>query len=236
MKLIINEEIRAKYPDLRIGIIVAKNVNNRSYEDGLEEFVKQTFTKFANKFDNPHDLDDNKNITAWRDIYRSFGINPKKKKPTAESLLARAIRSNYVPHISPAVDAYLCAETLHYLPIGGYDLTHIDGDIELRYAKEGEEFFGVGAEKTEYTNADEVVYSDNSRVLTRCWNYRDCDFSKIDENTSTVALFVEAPLDIIGDDEAKNTIEQIAINLQKYCNAEYKTLFLDKEQNEIDIA
>lgn len=234
MKLIVNNEIRAKYPDLRIGIVVAQNVNNHSYKNDLEDFVTQTFSKFASRYEDPHDLDDIKNIVAWRDIYRSFGINPKKKKPTAESLLARAIRSNYIPHISPAVDAYLCAETQHFLPIGGYDLTRINETIELRFACDNEDFFGVGAEETEFTKAGEVVYSDKSRVLTRCWNYRDCDYSKIDENTTSLALFSEAPLACISDEEVKETVEQMACNLKTFCDAECKILMLTKELNEIE--
>ena len=235
MKLIISDEIRAKYPDLRIGVVVAHDVDNTTYQEGLEEYVEQLFKRFGRKYESPHDLEDIPNIMAWRDIYRSFGINPKKKKPTAEALLARAIRSGYVPHISPAVDAYLCAETAHCLPIGGYDLTRITGDITLKFANGGEEFMGVGAESVEFTNEGEVIYADDARVLTRCWNYRDCDFSKIDTDTTTLALFSEAALAVITDEAVKETIEQISENLQKYCGAQCTTLFLSAQQNELEI-
>lgn len=235
MNLVISDAIRVKYPELRIGLVLAQDVSNMSYQEGLEKFVQQTFTKFVHKFESPKDLDDNKNILAWQEIYRSFGINPKKKKPTAESLLARAIRSNYVPHINAAVDAYLCAETLYYLPIGGYDLTKITGDIVLKLAAGGEEFMGVGSEALEYTNEGEVIYADDARVLTRCWNYRDCDYSKIDNDTTTLALFCEAPLAEISDDEVKGTIDQIAENLQRFCGAKCKPMFLTSQQNKLTI-
>ena len=235
MRLIVSGAIREKYPDLRFGFVVAKNVNNVTYQEGLEEFVSETFNKFARKFDEPRDLEEYKNIMAWREIYRSFGINPKKKKPTAEAVLARAIRSNYVPRISPAVDAYLCAETAHYLPIGGYDMDKISGDIVLRYSSGGEEFFGVGAEAVDATNEGEIVYSDNNRVLTRCWNYRDSDFTKIDDKTTTLALFVEAPLATITDDEIKETIKQVSDNLQKYCGAQCTETFMSSQENEVTI-
>lgn len=235
MKLVISDAIKEKYPALRIGLVVARNVNNAIYQEDLEEFVKDVFKKFINEFDDHKDFDDHKNINAWREVYRSFGINPKKKKPTAESLLARAIRSNYIPHISPAVDAYLCAETAHYLPIGGYDLTRISGDIILRFSNGSEEFHGVGAEVAEVTNEGEVIYADNERVLTRCWNYRDCDYSKIDTETSTLALFSEAPLAEISDDEVKETIEQISANLQKFCGAQCLVMFMSSNENEITI-
>ncbi|MDR3046131.1 MAG: hypothetical protein LBU51_00770 [Bacteroidales bacterium] len=235
MKIVVDGAIREKYPDLRIGVVVARNVVNTAYDSQLEEYCKNIFSSFARKFESPKDIEVKKNIIAWQDIYRSFGINPKKKKPTAESLLARAIRNNYIPHINPAVDAYLCAETLQYLPIGGYDLSKISGDITLKYADGGEEFLGVGAESVEYTDKGEVIYRDDARVLTRCWNYRDCDFSKIDVSTNTLALFSEAPISDITDDEVNETIECISSNLQKFCGASCTTMFMTKEQNVLTI-
>lgn len=235
MKLVVNSIIREKYPALRIGLVMAKYVNNNIYPDGLKDYVKDVFNNFAHKFEDPKDLEDNKNVLAWREIYRSFGVNPKKKKPTAESLLARTIRSNYIPHISPAVDAYLCAETMHCLPIGGYDLEHISGDIVLRFSTGSEDFMGVGSESAEITNEGEVVYADNDRILTRCWNYRDCDFSKIDIGTTTLALFSEAPFVEITDEEVRETVEQISTNLQKFCGAHCTVSFLSSDENEIAI-
>lgn len=235
MKLLIDKKIREKYPDLRIGVVIAQQLNNENYKVELEEFCRNNFTTFGNKFESHKELDDVKNIVAWRDIYRSFGINPKKKKPTAEALLARTIKSGFVPHISPAVDAYLCAEALHYLPIGGYDLTKISDDIILRNAKPGESFLGVGSDKEESTIEGEIVYADTVRVLTRCWNYKDCDYAKIDVHTKTIALFVEGAFDIITDEEIRETTNAIATNLMNYCDALCTVKFLSSDQDEVDI-
>lgn len=235
MKLLIDNQIREKYPELRIGVVIAQNLNNENYRDELAEFCQNTFSTFAGKFESFKELDEVKNIVAWRDIYRSFGVNPKKKKPTAESLLARTIKNGFIPHISPAVDAYLCAETMHYLPIGGYDLTRISDDIILRFAKSGESFVGVGDVEEESTVEGEVVYADATRILTRCWNYKDCDYAKIDTQTKRIALFVEGALNQITDEEIKETAYAIADNLHNYCEASCTVKFLTAEQNELDI-
>jgi len=233
MELIIDEKIREKYPDLRIAVVAAENVNNVDYSPDFKSFITGIFREFACKFDSQSDFENHKNIRAWRDIYRSFGINPKKKKPTAESFLIRIIRNNHISCINPAVDAYLCAETAYYLPIGGYDLTKITGNITLKLADGTEHFLGVGADTEETVIDSEVVYADESRILTRCWNYRDCDFSKINTETKKLAFFSEAPLLVISDDEVKNTINQVAENLKRFCEAECKVLFLSASQNEL---
>jgi DNA/RNA-binding domain of Phe-tRNA-synthetase-like protein len=235
MKLVISDEIRAKYPDLRVGIVVANNIINSEYADGLKDYSGKMFQEFARTFSSEKKLSGIKNIIAWQNIYRSFGVNPKKKCPTAEALLSRVIRTGFVPCINPAVDSYLIAETLHNLPIGGYDLNKIDGDITLRFSPGGESFLGIGSQDAENTSPGEVIYSDYSRILTRRWNYRDCEYSKIDNTTTSLALFVEGPISEIQDAEIRETILEISSNLGKYCNATTKELFLDKTLDEIEI-
>ena len=144
MNLIISETVRTKFPDLRIGIVVARNLNNANYPEALASAVKLAFPSFADKHESVEVFEEEKNIKIWRDVYRSLGVNPKKKVPTAEALLSRVIKSRFVPRISPAVDSYLMAETLHALPIGGYDLEKVDGDIVLRLSNNQEKFIGIG--------------------------------------------------------------------------------------------
>ena len=235
MKLIISNEIRTKFPDLRIGIVVAENIFNSEYKDGLKDYSSTIFKEFAHKFNSEKDLSEVKNISAWQNIYRSFGVNPRKKCPTAEALLARVIKTGFVPCINPAVDSYLIAETLHNLPIGGYDLNKIDGDIILRFSPGGESFRGIGSQDAENTAPGEVIYSDYSRILTRRWNYRDCEYSKIGKATTSLALFAEGPVSEIKDVEIRETILEISSNLGKYCAATTKELFLDKTLDEIEI-
>ncbi len=234
MKLVISDSIQKKYPELRIGVVVAEDVNNNTSTE-LEEFVTTEFRKFASKHEHPSAIAKHKNILAWREIYRSFGVNPKKKKPTAEALLTRVVRSSFVPNINPAVNAYLASEMCHYLPIGGYDLDQIDGDIELRESTGGEEFVGVGSSDVELTMEGEVVYGDDARILTRRWNYRDCDYSKIDVRTKCLALFVEGPISEISDNELKDTANNMSANLSTYCNAKTTVLFLDKGQHDLTL-
>lgn len=236
MYLIVDQHLRSKYPNMRIGVVVAKQVNNSNYHAELENVCSQVFNSFSNRYSDSKDLEAEKNIIIWRDVYKSFGANPKKKTPTAESLLSRVIKSHFVPHINPAVDCYLMAETIHCLPIGGYDTSKIDGDIFLRFSQKTDTFIGIGSDETEHLEDGEVIYSDASRVLTRRWNYKDCDYSKIDGNTQALALFVEAPTESVKDDEVMDTTQAIANNLALYCGAVAKTLLLSANSDRIEIA
>ncbi|MFH2059656.1 MAG: phenylalanine--tRNA ligase beta subunit-related protein [Pseudomonadota bacterium] len=234
MKLIIADEIRKNYPDLRIGVVIAEQVDNKEHSEELLSYTKNKFWDFIDKYITPQQLREHKNIQAWREIYKSFGVKPKKHKPTAEALLTRVLKQ-FIPKISPAVDCYLISESIHCLPIGGYDIDQIEGDITLRYSKGNEDFIGIGSDKKDTTDEGEVIYSDSKRVLTRRWNYRDCDNCKIDVDSKRIALFVEGALDVIDDSEIKETIDDISSNLKKFCKAETKTFFLGKDKNDIQI-
>jgi DNA/RNA-binding domain of Phe-tRNA-synthetase-like protein len=235
MKLQISTEILNRYPDLRIGVVVADGVVNNSYAGNLETRCRQVLGDFSNRFRTLDALEKNKNILAWRDIYRSFGANPKKKTPTAEAFLSRVVKSNFVPHISPAVDSYLITEAFHCLPIGGYDMSRISGDITLRFSSGKEQFQGIGSSDFEPTDSGEVLYADSARVLTRRWNYKDCDYAKITPETKQLVLFVEGPLAVIPDDAISQTVDAMASNLREFCKASTKLLFLGKGQDSLQL-
>lgn len=234
MKFVIDENVRVRYPDLRIGIVIAANVNNSKYSEELETYMRKQFLSFAEKYKELDEFLSHKNIKCWQEIYRSFGVNPKRKKPTAESLLTRTVKNRFIPHINPAVDSYLVAETLWCLPIGGYDLDKISGDISLCIADGGESFWGIGSGVEETINKGEIIYSDSARVLTRRWNYQDAEYTKIQENlTRRVVLFTEAPYKEITNDEVSETIQEIANNLKRFCGAEVNCFILEKSKNEV---
>jgi DNA/RNA-binding domain of Phe-tRNA-synthetase-like protein len=235
MKFTITNEMRRTYPKMSIGIVVAKNALNSSYSVELKAFVHETFMECSRNYQTVDTINTLSAIKMWREVYRSFGANPKKKKPTVESLLARTIRNNYIPSINPIVDAYLCAEIETLLPIGGYDLKKISGDIVLRFSLGNEAFMGVGAKTDEYTNAGEIVYADNDRILTRCWNYRDCEKCKIDTHTNDFALFVEDPLGTIDLDSLKKTMEKISSYLSRFCGADCELMLMERNDLELEI-
>lgn len=235
MDLLVSDAVRDRYPDLRIGIVVARQLNNAVYSEELIAATQEAFSAFAGRVGDVKALDEEKNIRIWREVYQSFGANPKKKVPTAEALLSRVVKSRFVPHISPAVDSYLMAETLCALPIGGYDVAKIEGDITLRFSGDAEKFIGIGSGEEEALPPGEVVYADATRILTRRWNYKDCDHAKICAATKSVILFVEAPRPEISSEEIERTTNAIAQNLSNYCKADVRTLFLGTSLNRIEL-
>jgi DNA/RNA-binding domain of Phe-tRNA-synthetase-like protein len=227
MKYIIEKELFEKYPNLRIGVVVGRNLEIVYNKPELISLKNENVEKFLNYMVGKEILNE-PNIEAWRETYRSFGVKPKKHQPTAEALLRRILKGESLPNVNTAVDAYLAVELLYLLPIGGYDLSKIDGDIILRISHGNEVFRPIGSDNDEMTEEGEVIYSDNVNVLTRRWNYRDADHSKITTETHDIILASEATYDTIKTEDVTNTINKIVEYESKFCGGTYETFFLDK--------
>ncbi|HYO54813.1 B3/B4 domain-containing protein [Archangium sp.] len=217
MKFIISDEMAQRYPDLRISILTVRGMDNTGESGVLQAELCEAEQRLRGQFADAAALGGDRRIRAWREAYRSFNVNPNKFKPSAEALLRRVVKGEPIPWISKAVNAYLLAELFYLLPVGGYDMSGVQGDIYLRLSPGGEPFRAIGTAEPEPTDAGEVVYADNKKILTRRWNFRDCDQAKLTPESKDIALFVEATAADIRTDELTDLAEFIAQKIQQYC-------------------
>ncbi len=81
-------------------------------------------------------------LETARDLYKSFGMEPSRHRPSSEALLRRILKGEDLYRISNTVDACNLASLSFLLPIGMYDLDHVRGDVVLRTGGEGDEYSG----------------------------------------------------------------------------------------------
>ena len=222
----ISEEIKKRYPNLAIGVVIGRNVSNKKKHPDLEQFKRDSENKLRNSPWSSKDLSEHPFIAAWRDTYRSFGVNPKKYTPTAESMIRRILKGNALPNISVIVDAYLAVEINCFLPIGGYDLDTICGDITLRFSPGNELFYPLGGGESKLTKPGEVVYSDDKQVLTTKWNFLDCDSTKITLDTKNFILCMERADSRISLDSLKEATKTLRKVLEQFCPGDFEDFII----------
>ncbi len=223
MKLVIDKAVAEMFPNLRIGILLIRNADNSW--DGKESKINELKRLAVASIDWEKA---SQRMEEWKQIYRKFGTNPKKKVPTLNALLKRSEKG--LPAISPIVDIYLAHELMHLFPLGGYDLDKVNGDIFLRFSQGNEKFVAIGG-KEEKTYEGEIVYADNEKVLTRRWNYKDCEQSKITEETSNAMLMAEAPLETMPTDELMAMMKSLSSWIEKLTGAETFAIILDVRES-----
>ena len=222
-----------EYPDVHIGVLVGRNMDNKRQIPELYNLQKDAIRKAEEQIgDQPPTK--HPHIASWRQLYRSFGTKAGDYRPSAEALIRRCIKTGKLPRINNAVDLYNIVSVRHVIPMGGFDLDKVDGDIHLRFSEGDETFIPLGPSDPEATYNGEVVYADDSRILTRRWNFRDADATKITEETSNLVMFLDASPEI-----AVETVELALAELEnlykKYCGGEYSTSIASKENTVFEL-
>ena len=194
MKTTISTDVRNLFPETKIAVLKGQISGLKGdFNNTLADLRGDALGRAKSSLATYDPMTGHPNIKSWREAYKAFGASPKKFKPTHEAYVRRVARSEEWPApICPIVDLYLVNQVDHLLPHGGYDLDSLVGDVELIRASGGEIFEPLGGGQ-ESVEAGEVVYRDEGGVLTRRWNYRDCDRTKITAETKHFALMIESP-------------------------------------------
>ena len=83
-----------------------------------------------------------------RALYRQFGTDPTKVRPSSEALLRRLKKGEPFPRVNSLVDVANAMSVQLQVPVGLYDLEKIRGDVlVLRLGTEGEKYTGIGKER-----------------------------------------------------------------------------------------
>ncbi|MGH9138646.1 MAG: B3/B4 domain-containing protein [Acidimicrobiales bacterium] len=199
MRVSIGDPVADRFPGAAIAVVSLRDVGG--WDRGALDADVAAAMREAAVVVEARPLADDPRVLAWREAYRLFGVNPKRRRPSAEAMLRR-LGDGRAPRTGiPLVDCYLAVSVRHRLPIGGYDVQRVVGDLCLRLAEAGEPFQPLGAEGPDPTGAGEVVWSDDARVLTRCWNWRDSAEAAITEATRDAVLFAESPAATVTADD-----------------------------------
>src|SRR5512136_2649404 len=80
---------------------------------------------------------------AVRRMYSRTGVDPTRTRPSSEALLRRVRRGDALPRINALVDVCNWCSMELQLPYGLYDLDRIEGEVELRLGRPGEQYAGI---------------------------------------------------------------------------------------------
>ena len=83
-----------------------------------------------------------------RALYRRYGIDPTRVRPSSEALLRRLKKGEPLPRINSLVDVANALSVQLQVPVGLYDLDKVKGEeLAVRLGAEGESYTGIGKEK-----------------------------------------------------------------------------------------
>ncbi len=185
-QFVIDEGVKAAFPDLTVLVVQINNVNVQSSGLKLEEF-KKLVTEETRQFYDAETLKDRPVLRAYRDFFWRINVDPTKVRPAAEALIRRVVVGNPLPRINTLVDAYNLASIKTEVAVAAFDADNLRGDLIMRFARKGEKFHGIGMNKPLNLQGSEIVVQDAEKLVA-VYPYRDSEDSKVSEATKNVLL------------------------------------------------
>jgi len=184
--MLFDSGIREKFPGLSVGIVTVEAIENLERSESLREFGKEVEER-TRGFLTAEEIKEDSIFHAYRDFFWRIGIDPTKIRPASEALTRRILLGRSLPQINTAVDAYNLASVESKIPIAAFDSEELSGELMMRFAHEGESFFGIGMKEEMTLLGGEVVISDEKRLVA-VYPYRDDDKTKVTLGTRNVML------------------------------------------------
>jgi DNA/RNA-binding domain of Phe-tRNA-synthetase-like protein len=131
-------------------------------------------------------------IQAWRRTFSRMGLKPTQYRCAAESLLRRFRKEGALPAVHPLVDLSNAVSLAFAIPVAVFDVSGVDGFLEVRYAA-GDENYLTFAGEVEHPVVHEVIFADGAgQAHARRWSNRQSGRSAVRDSTSAALIVAEA--------------------------------------------
>jgi len=194
----IDSGVKRKFSGMKIGVAIIENVDVHEDSEELEKFKGEILVKLSGM--KLTDIDKVFTVKAYRDIFKAFGVDWHSRRPSVDALLRRVVGGKGIYKVNTVVDAYNLAVLESKIALGAFDYRKMSLPVVLRLAKEGEEITLLSESKPTRTKDGEMIYADQSRLITLDLNYRDCDYTKITTGTKNIILFADGCSGISSDE------------------------------------
>jgi DNA/RNA-binding domain of Phe-tRNA-synthetase-like protein len=208
MRLNVEPAIFARFPGLRIAVVVATGIDNQRAVPAIAERWRTewlaagaTAQAFGNAQSHPR-------VRPWRTRFQAMGVSGKSFPSSIEAMLRRAMKGGELFQINPLVDFYNAVSLCHVVPAGGFALDQLRGDLDLRLTRDGDRFTALDGVDPLAVPAGEVAYADDDEILTRHLVWRQARRGLITPATRSVVLVSE----VLGEIEA-GVVEAVQADL-----------------------
>jgi len=157
-------------------------------------------------------------IRDVRAMFRAWGVDPSRYRPSAEALLRRVVQGKGLYHVSNVVDIANFGSVETGWPFGCYDRTAVQAPVCFRLGRPGESYQGIG--KRVWHLAGQPVLADAAGPFGS--PISDSTRTMVCEGTSSVLIVILAPVatEFLGEDLAR-ALAQLVARLWKWAGIEH---------------
>ena len=231
-QIIVDQEIFDRFPNFKRGLIIVNHVENALSDETINKILNAKIKERTGA-----NLLDHEYVKAWDTVYTDLGVNPNKFPPSIKSLLKRVVKSGGFPFINSIVALFNYVSIAYLIPCGGDDTDRVEGNLRLGISKGNEIFVPLGSMASETPVPGEVIYFDDKtlNVMCRRWNWRNGDFTKIQESTTRLVINIDG-IDLVPRSVIEKARDELAELLTRQCRAKLTTDLLDANRRIVGIA
>lgn len=192
-KVIVESGFWELFPNATICVLHAESIDQALSEQKQAQLAQALIQAEheAKRYLTTEVFSENNIIQEWRTGFSKFKTK-KGARSSIEALLKRIDQGKTIQPILPLVDCYNTVSLRYAVPVGGEDLSAVDGDIHLGKAVGGESFYPLGAEKDSPALSEELIYFDQAGAICRSLNWREAQRTMLTETTTDAVFFIEA--------------------------------------------
>lgn len=135
--------IRIRLGSVSLGLVEADDVHVQPAPPGLRDELAGVAGKLARQL-TVEALAQDPTARAVRAMFRDWGLDPSKYRPSSEALLRRVAQGKGISFVSNVVDIVNLGSIETGWPYGCYDRDHVSPPVEFRLGVAGETYHGIG--------------------------------------------------------------------------------------------
>jgi DNA/RNA-binding domain of Phe-tRNA-synthetase-like protein len=136
-------EIKIVLPGVKLGVVEADGASVVLVHPDLANVMDEVCTRTRAEF-TVESLAEAEPVRAVRAMFRDWGMDPSKYRPSSEALLRRVVQGKGLYRVSNVVDIGNLGSLETGWPYGCYDRSKISPPVALRHGAAGEKYEGIG--------------------------------------------------------------------------------------------
>lgn len=190
MKFTVEKRIFQAAPNICIGVVVAKGIDNSTTNDELVANLQKAVENAQSKYDG-QSAKEITELKVYRDTLEKLSINPNKFPCSIEALLNRIVKNKGVPSISAVVDLLNTISITYNVAIGAHDMDTLVDGLALRYSVEDDVYDAFTEEVSDKIKGEELIYASGNQIRTRRWIWRQSDLGRVTSDSKNIVFSID---------------------------------------------
>lgn len=142
MKITADQMLFETVPDLKFGILHYNRISTSDAPGMLKGRIGYFYQEMQIDLEDKN-VTDIPGVAEWRKVWKAFGKDPGRYRPSAEALIRRVKKGQMPGEINLGVDLNNFFSVREGIPCGLYDLASVAGEVSIRKGTAGDEYEGL---------------------------------------------------------------------------------------------